>query len=98
MGIRTDDLATLPLKALMSRNPTVDWEAASDVILGCANQAGDFSVRLGPGTTVESLAIQRRWLGRRGRIGVPGSGRIIEFAFELGARVAKLAGAGGDPV
>ncbi|MEO8384439.1 MAG: 3-oxoadipyl-CoA thiolase [Betaproteobacteria bacterium] len=40
-GIRTDDLAALPLKALMERNPNVDWSAIDDVILGCANQAGE---------------------------------------------------------
>ena len=40
-SVRTDDLAAIPLKALMARNPGVDWEAASDVIFGCANQAGE---------------------------------------------------------
>jgi len=40
-GIRTDDLAALPLRALLARHPGVDWEAVSDVILGCANQAGE---------------------------------------------------------
>ncbi len=39
--IRTDDLAALPLKALMERNPGVDWGAADDVVFGCANQAGE---------------------------------------------------------
>jgi len=39
--IRTDDLAALPLKALVDRNPDVDWQAVDDVILGCANQAGE---------------------------------------------------------
>jgi 3-oxoadipyl-CoA thiolase len=39
--IRTDDLAALPIAALMARNPGVDWSAAEDVILGCANQAGE---------------------------------------------------------
>jgi acetyl-CoA acyltransferase len=39
--IRTDDLAALPLKALMQRNPGVDWNAVDDVVLGCANQAGE---------------------------------------------------------
>jgi acetyl-CoA acyltransferase len=39
--IRTDDLASLPLKALMERNPSVDWGAVDDVIFGCANQAGE---------------------------------------------------------
>ena len=40
-SIRTDDLATLPLCALMDRNPNVDWGAVDDVLLGCANQAGE---------------------------------------------------------
>jgi 3-oxoadipyl-CoA thiolase len=40
-GIRTDDLATLPIKALMQRNAKVDWGALEDVIYGCVNQAGE---------------------------------------------------------
>ena len=40
-SIRTDDLAALPLKALMARNPKLDWQAVDDVIMGCANQAGE---------------------------------------------------------
>ncbi len=40
-SIRTDDLGALPLKALVERNPRLDWEAVSDVIYGCANQAGE---------------------------------------------------------
>ncbi|HBS98933.1 MAG TPA: acetyl-CoA C-acyltransferase, partial [Citreicella sp.] len=36
-GIRADDLAALPLAALMARNPSVDWAQVEDVILGCAN-------------------------------------------------------------
>ena len=40
-GIRTDDLAALPIKALMARNPGVHWEQVEDVIYGCANQAGE---------------------------------------------------------
>jgi 3-oxoadipyl-CoA thiolase len=39
--VRTDDLAALPLKALMERNAKVDWGAVDDVIYGCANQAGE---------------------------------------------------------
>jgi acetyl-CoA C-acetyltransferase len=39
--VRADDLAALPLRALIERNPTVDWAAIDDVILGCANQAGE---------------------------------------------------------
>ena len=40
-GIRTDDLAALPIKALMARNGSVDWEKVEDVMYGCANQAGE---------------------------------------------------------
>ena len=40
-GIRSDDLAALPLTALMQRNPQFDWSAVDDIILGCANQAGE---------------------------------------------------------
>ncbi len=40
-GVRTDDLGAVPLKALMARNPEVDWAAVADVIFGCANQAGE---------------------------------------------------------
>jgi len=39
--IRTDDLATLPIRALMERNPSADWSALDDVIYGCVNQAGE---------------------------------------------------------
>jgi 3-oxoadipyl-CoA thiolase len=66
--IRADDLAALPLKALMERNPGVDWSGVEDVILGCANQAGEdnrnvarMAVLLAgmpvnvPGTTVNRL-------------------------------------------
>jgi len=38
---RTDDLAALPLKALMARHPGLDWERVDDVVYGCANQAGE---------------------------------------------------------
>jgi len=40
-SVRTDDLGAIPLKALMARNPEVDWAAVTDVIFGCANQAGE---------------------------------------------------------
>jgi acetyl-CoA acyltransferase len=67
-SIRADDLGTIPIRALMQRNPGVDWAAVDDVILGCANQAGEdnrnvarVSVLLAglptdvPGTTVNRL-------------------------------------------
>ena len=39
--IRTDDLATIPIKELIKRNPSVDWNTVEDLIFGCANQAGE---------------------------------------------------------
>lgn len=40
-SVRTDDLAALPIRELMSRNTNVDWEAVDDVAYGCANQSGE---------------------------------------------------------
>jgi 3-oxoadipyl-CoA thiolase len=40
-SVRPDDLGAVPLRALMARNPGVDWEGVADVIFGCANQAGE---------------------------------------------------------
>ena len=40
-SVRTDDLGAIPLKVLMARNPSVDWAAVTDVLYGCANQAGE---------------------------------------------------------
>ena len=66
--IRADDLAAIPLRALMARNPGVDWSVVDDIILGCANQAGEDNRNLArmagllsglpkevPGTTVNRL-------------------------------------------
>jgi 3-oxoadipyl-CoA thiolase len=67
-AVRTDDLAALPIAALMQRNPGVDWAAVDDVVYGCANQAGEDNRNVGrialllaglpdtvPGTTVNRL-------------------------------------------
>ena len=40
-SMRTDDLGAIPIRALMARSPNVDWQAVTDVIYGCANQAGE---------------------------------------------------------
>ena len=40
-SVRTDDLGAIPIRALMARNPQVDWAAVADVLYGCANQAGE---------------------------------------------------------
>jgi acetyl-CoA acyltransferase len=67
-AIRTDDLAAIPLKALVERNEGVDWNAVDDVVYGCANQAGEDNRNVArmalllagvpkevPGTTVNRL-------------------------------------------
>ena len=67
-GVRADDLGAIPLRALMARNPRVDWSAVDDIILGCANQAGEDNRNVArmagllaglpvavPGTTVNRL-------------------------------------------
>jgi 3-oxoadipyl-CoA thiolase len=46
-SVRTDDLAALPIAALMQRNPGVDWAVVDDVMLGCANQAGEDNRNVG---------------------------------------------------
>ena len=66
--VRTDDLAAIPLRALMARNKGVDWTAIDDVVYGCANQAGEDNRNVGrmalllaglpvdvPGVTVNRL-------------------------------------------
>ncbi|MDQ2695486.1 MAG: acetyl-CoA C-acyltransferase, partial [Pseudomonadota bacterium] len=66
--VRADDLGAVPLKALMERNPGVDWSAVDDLVYGCANQAGEDNRNVGrmslllaglpkevPGTTVNRL-------------------------------------------
>ena len=45
--VRTDDLGALPIKALIERNPSVNWEKVDDVIYGCANQAGEDNRNIG---------------------------------------------------
>src|ERR1700682_4688924 len=67
-SIRTDDLAAIPITALMARNSGVDWNLLDDVIYGCANQSGEDNRNVGrmalllaglpvdvPGTTVNRL-------------------------------------------
>ncbi len=46
-SVRADDLASIPLKTLMDRNPEMDWKAIDDVFMGCANQAGEDNRNVG---------------------------------------------------
>ncbi len=67
-GVRTDDLAAVPLTGLMARNPEVDWSKVDDLVYGCTNQAGEDNRNVGrmavllsglpisvPGTTINRL-------------------------------------------
>src|SRR6202789_1309066 len=67
-SVRTDDLAAIPIRALMERSPNVDWAVVDDVVFGCANQAGEDNRNVGrmaallaglpvevPGTTMNRL-------------------------------------------
>ena len=45
--VRADDLAAIPIRALIERNPAVDWKAVDDVVYGCANQAGEDNRNVG---------------------------------------------------
>lgn len=46
-SVRTDDLGAVPIRALMQRNPQIDWQLVDDVIYGCANQAGEDNRNVG---------------------------------------------------
>ena len=46
-SVRADDLGAVPIKALIDRNPKVDWAAVDDLIYGCANQAGEDNRNVG---------------------------------------------------
>jgi acetyl-CoA acyltransferase len=46
-SVRTDDLGSVPIRALMARNRGVDWAAVDDLIYGCANQAGEDNRNVG---------------------------------------------------
>jgi acetyl-CoA acyltransferase len=67
-AVRTDDLAAIPIRALMARHPEVDWACVDDVYYGCANQSGEDNRNVGrmavllaglpesvPGSTVNRL-------------------------------------------
>ncbi len=72
--VRTDDLAAVPIRAMVERHPRLDWGALDDVILGCANQAGEDNRNIArmalllaglpasvPGATVNRRAPRRIW-------------------------------------
>ena len=68
--VRADDLGAVPIKALIERNPNVEWDKLDDVLYGCANQAGEdnrnvsrmSSLLAGLPTNVSGTTINRLWL------------------------------------
>ncbi len=111
--VRADDLAAVPIKALMARNPKVDWEKLDEVYFGCANQAGEDNRNVArmalllaglpvsvPGVTLE-LALQRLRHGsgrHRGARSAPADGiRYCRRYVESTTRAVR-AGQGGRSV
>lgn len=90
-AVRADDLGAVPLKALMTRNPQVDWAAVEDILYGCANQAGEDNRNVArmsgllaglpvevPGTTVNRLCGSGRPCPSTGRwlAAIASAGRV----------------------
>ncbi|TPD36166.1 beta-ketoadipyl CoA thiolase, partial [Escherichia coli] len=77
-GVRADDLAAIPLRELLVRNPRLDAECIDDVILGCANQAGEdnrnvarmATLLAGLPQSVSGTTINRLWGSGVGALGV----------------------------
>ena len=94
-SVRTDDLAAYPLKALQQRNPHVDWESIDDVILGCANQAGEDNRNIarmavllsGLATTTPGVTVNR--------LCASGMTAVIDGARAIKSNEADLVIAGG---
>jgi 3-oxoadipyl-CoA thiolase len=85
-GIRTDDLAAVPIRALMERNPEVDWQQVDDVVYGCANQAGEDN------RNVARMALLLAGLPQE----VPGAtvNRLCGSSLEAVAQAARAIGVG----
>src|SRR5215467_532365 len=85
-AVRTDDLAAIPLRALMERNPSADWQQLDEVILGCANQAGEDN------RNVARMALLLAGIPH----GVPGStvNRLCASGMEAVGAAARAIGSG----
>src|SRR5271169_5785350 len=89
-GIRTDDLAAIPIRALMERNAAADWGALDDVIFGCANQAGEDN------RNVARMALLLAGLP----LGVPGAtvNRLCGSGMEAVGQLARAIRAGDSQI
>ena len=105
--VRTDDLAAVPIKALMARHPRLDWSALDEVVYGCANQAGEDNRNVArmalllaglpetvPGQTLNRLcASGLDAVGAAGSASIQGEIQCVTslFAMPCGPRSAALA-------
>jgi hypothetical protein len=100
-SVRTDDLAALPLKALMARNAGVDWSALEDVFYGCVNQAGEDNRNVArmalllaglppsvPGVTVNRLCASSLEAVGQAAERSPGQIRLCNGVHEAASRLA----------
>ena len=83
-SVRADDLGAIPIKALMERNPKVDWAAVSDVLYGCANQAGEDNRNVARMASLLAGLPQRRLIVAPGTpIGRPASSDAMRATLRL---------------
>ena len=80
-GIRTDDLAATPIRELLRRNQGVDWSALDDVVLGCANQAGEYNRNVARMAALlaklPETASKPSWLGCSSQVSLVDLNRVI---------------------
>ncbi len=88
-AIRADDLAALPISALMARHPALDWAALDEVVLGCANQAGEdnrnvarmAALLAGLPETVPALTVNRLCASGLDAVGLAARGGYDPYGF-----------------
>src|SRR5919112_671449 len=95
-SIRADDLAAIPIKALIDRNPDVDWSDLDDVILGCANQAGEDNRNLARMAGLLAGLPQSRGGVRRNRLCGSGLDAVAMAARAIRGGESDLIIAGGS--
>ncbi len=94
-AVRTDDLAAVPLKALVARHPGVDWQAVDDLIYGCANQAGEDNRNVGRMALLLAGLPESVPAGTLNRLCGSGMDAVIHAARAIKAGEAELIIAGG---
>ena len=93
--VRTDDLAAAPIKALMTRNPKVNWDQLEEVYYGCANQAGEDNRNVGRMALLLAGLPESVPAGTLNRLCGSGMDAVIHAARAIKAGEAELIIAGG---